>query len=200
MRFVLDPEHNVVPDFKRKLPGRGVWVQARAEYIKTAVKKQIFAKAFRKKVVTGENFLNHIESFLRDRILQKFALANKAGVVVCGFTKVSAALEKAAFEKNEIIALIHAKEAQPDGRHKLYKKLARMGKAGETSKKHFIQENEGQRAIKIIECFSTECLSPILGRENVMHSALKKSGIALQLLEDVLYLKRYQGMEPETGE
>ena len=31
LRFVLAPDGQVVPDLKRKLPGRGVWVQATAK-------------------------------------------------------------------------------------------------------------------------------------------------------------------------
>ncbi len=39
-RFVLAPDGQVVPDLKRKLPGRGVWVQATAKAVAEAVRTQ----------------------------------------------------------------------------------------------------------------------------------------------------------------
>ena len=37
VRFVRDPDNRVVPDLKAKLPGRGVWVTARAVDVAEAV-------------------------------------------------------------------------------------------------------------------------------------------------------------------
>ena len=40
IRFVLGPDHQVVPDLRHKLPGRGVWVTARSEIVNEAVKRR----------------------------------------------------------------------------------------------------------------------------------------------------------------
>ena len=38
IRFVAGPDGEVVPDLKRKLPGRGVWVTAKRDLVQQAVK------------------------------------------------------------------------------------------------------------------------------------------------------------------
>lgn len=42
MRFVADPDGQVVPDAAGKLPGRGLWVASTRAAIKTAVEKRLF--------------------------------------------------------------------------------------------------------------------------------------------------------------
>ena len=41
IRFVAAPDGAIVPDIKRKLPGRGVWVTARRAAIDEAVKRNV---------------------------------------------------------------------------------------------------------------------------------------------------------------
>ena len=50
IRFVLGPDGAVVPDLKRKLPGRGCWVTAERRHVDEAARKKRFREAFRKKV------------------------------------------------------------------------------------------------------------------------------------------------------
>ena len=45
VRFVADPDGNVVPDVAAELPGRGMWVNATREAVKTAVARNLFAKS-----------------------------------------------------------------------------------------------------------------------------------------------------------
>ncbi len=44
------------PTFARKLPGRGVWVTARADRVAEAVKRQAFSRGFKTKAVASESF------------------------------------------------------------------------------------------------------------------------------------------------
>src|SRR5262245_39933669 len=39
IRFVISPQGDVVPDLKRKLPGRGMWVTASREVVAEAVRR-----------------------------------------------------------------------------------------------------------------------------------------------------------------
>ena len=50
IRFVLGPENQVVPDLRHKLPGRGVWVTARRAVVEEAVRRRLFARAFKAEV------------------------------------------------------------------------------------------------------------------------------------------------------
>ena len=47
IRFVLGPDGTVVPDIRAKLPGRGVWVTARAELVREAVGRQAFSRGLK---------------------------------------------------------------------------------------------------------------------------------------------------------
>ena len=43
VRFVVGPGGHAVPDIKRKLPGRGIWITATRAAIDEAVKRNVFA-------------------------------------------------------------------------------------------------------------------------------------------------------------
>ena len=107
IRFVLGPDNQVVPDLRHKLPGRGAWVTARADLVETAVKRRLFSRAFKTEAKAPATLAQDIDAALLADLRQALALANKAGAVVTGFTKVEAAI---AAEK-PIAALVHAAEA-----------------------------------------------------------------------------------------
>ena len=48
IRFVAGPDGQVVPDLGRKLPGRGLWVEASRASIEASVKKNGFTRPDRK--------------------------------------------------------------------------------------------------------------------------------------------------------
>lgn len=50
VRFVESPGGEVVPDLKRILPGRGIWLSASRDVLNTAVAKGLFSKAARKRL------------------------------------------------------------------------------------------------------------------------------------------------------
>src|ERR1700724_3788351 len=50
IRFVVSPSGEVVPDLKRKLPGRGLWVSASRQAVTEAVRRNHFGKGFRRDV------------------------------------------------------------------------------------------------------------------------------------------------------
>ena len=49
IHFVLSPAGEVVPDLRRKLPGRGVWTRLSAAVVEQAVRKQAFSRGFKAK-------------------------------------------------------------------------------------------------------------------------------------------------------
>ena len=50
VRFVAGPDAVVVPDIRRRLPGRGVWVTASAPIVTEAVKRRAFSRGLKAKV------------------------------------------------------------------------------------------------------------------------------------------------------
>ena len=66
IRFVLGPDDRVFADLKHKLPGRGVWVTARRDLVQEAVKRRLFARAFKAEVKVGATLADDIAASLRD--------------------------------------------------------------------------------------------------------------------------------------
>jgi predicted RNA-binding protein YlxR (DUF448 family) len=150
IRFVLGPDHAVVPDLKGRLPGRGVWVSARRDKVEEAVRRRLFARSFKGEAKAAPDLPAMIEAALLADLKGSLALANKAGAVTTGFTKVEAAI---------VSALIHASDAAPDGRRKL---------AGALWK----QSGGAISALPIIDQLSSDELDMALGRVHVIHAAL----------------------------
>ena len=50
IRFVVSPQGEVVPDLKRKLPGRGLWVSASRRTVAEAVRRNQFSKGFKRDI------------------------------------------------------------------------------------------------------------------------------------------------------
>jgi len=114
LRFVRAPDGQVVPDIRRELPGRGVWVTATAEAVRQAVKRKAFGRSFRAEVTVDPQLAEVVDRLLAEAALQSLAMANKAGRVVAGFGKVESALRA-----GEAVALLHAADAAADGKRKL---------------------------------------------------------------------------------
>ena len=155
IRFVLGPENQVVPDLRHKLPGRGAWVTARRDLVETAVKRRLFSRAFKTEAKAPPTLAQDIDAALLADLRQALALANKAGAVVTGFTKVEAAI---AAEK-PIAALVHAAEAADDGRRKL---------AGALRKRF----GDAISGLPVIDVLPGAELDLALGRSHVIHAGL----------------------------
>lgn len=154
MRFVLGPEGAVVPDLRNRLPGRGAWVTPTAGAVGEAVRRKLFARAFKAAVTTSPTLAEEIDTALVRDLKGALSLANKAGAVVAGFRKVESALAKGG-----VAALLHAAEAAADGRRKLAGAL-RKGPGGPTS------------TIPVFDDLSGDDLDVALGRSGVIHAAL----------------------------
>jgi uncharacterized protein len=164
IRFVLGPDQSVVPDIRRKLPGRGVWVTARAGVVTEAVKRQAFSRSFKAKAVASDNLAAEIDLLLTQDCLQALSLANKAGQTVTGFTKVEDAIATAA-----VAGLIHAAGCGADGVRKLEERFRR-------------RYGEG-KAIAVIDLFRSGELDLAFGRTNVVHAALLEGAASDGFLE-----------------
>jgi predicted RNA-binding protein YlxR (DUF448 family) len=173
IRFVAGPDGTVVPDLKRKLPGRGVWVTAEIGVVQTAVKKHLFTKALEGAVTAEPDLAERVDELLLAAATGALALARKAGVLVSGFGKVEAALAS-----DPVIALIHATDAGIDGVSKL------QGAA---------RRRFGESGVPIIRIFGADQLDLAFGRTNVIHAALLAGPAGANVLARVGDLVRYRG-------
>lgn len=181
IRFVIGPEDTIYPDVARKLPGRGVWVTADRASVAAAVKSRAFARSLRRKVKVPEDLPELVERQLAQRTLEALALANKAGLVVCGFDKV-----KNLLERESVAALVHGSDAAQDGRDKLDRKFRAI---------------VAERGFKptIIDILTIDEMSLAIGRPNVVHAALKPGGAAVRFTVEAERLARYRaGINPAS--
>ena len=153
IRFVVGPDESVVPDIRRKLPGRGVWVTASERIVAEAVRKQAFSRGFKAKVKAAASLAVDVGDLMARDALQSLAMANKAGAVITGFAKVEAAIAA-----RRVAAVLHAAEAGEDGVRKLDGAARRAAEGGETPLS--------------IKLFAAEQLELALGGTNVIHAAL----------------------------
>jgi predicted RNA-binding protein YlxR (DUF448 family) len=94
IRFVVAPTGEAIPDLKRKLPGRGLWVTASRKAVTEAAKRNLFAKGFKKAVKASPTLADDTDKLMVRGVIEALAITAKAGQVVSGFTKVEDALRR----------------------------------------------------------------------------------------------------------
>src|ERR1700743_2638102 len=82
IRFVISPQGEVVPDIKRKLPGRGLWISASRQAVAEAVRRHQFSRGFKRGVRAAESLAADTEILLVRAAVEALAIAAKAGQVV----------------------------------------------------------------------------------------------------------------------
>ena len=177
IRFVAGPDGSVVPDLKRNLPGRGVWVTARRSCVAQAVAKSAFARGLKARVQADENLPELVENLLLDAALAALGFARKAGQCMTGAGKVDSAIRS-----GQAIAALHACDGSEDGLRKLNHAV------------HAV-ERDGGGKIKIWRIFSSTQMNMALGASNVIHAALIEGGAARNCAVRVAKLSEYREME-----
>ncbi len=87
LRFVVGPDRQLVADLAARLPGRGLWLSARADVVETARAKGAFARAARGMVSVPAGLGAALRTGLERRIADHLGLARRAGQAVAGFAK-----------------------------------------------------------------------------------------------------------------
>lgn len=177
IRFVADPDGQVVPDIAAKLPGRGLWVEASAAALARAVDKKLFSRAAKQQVVATADLAARTEKALVQRMLGDLGLARRSGVLVLGFDNVQRALDGHVPPR----ALIEASDGAADGKRKLYAAAYRQ-----------------HLGCAAIECLTSAELGLALGRENVIHAAIQPGGLADRLIFDAERLSGFRSHTPRT--
>ena len=171
IRFVADPDGNVVPDAGAKLPGRGLWVEASRDAVNKAVEKKLFSRAAKAQVTAGADLPARAEKALVTRMLGDLGIARRSGALVLGFDNVLRALEGPKPPK----VLIEAFDGAADGKRKLYAAAHRM-----------------ELKCVVIESLTSAELGLALGRENVIHAAVQPGGLAERLTFDAERLSGFR--------
>lgn len=175
VRFVIDPEGILVPDIDGRLPGRGYWISADAESIQRAATRNMFAKAAKQPVRVPDDVVTRTEFGIVQRMLAYLGLARRSGGLILGFDQV----EKQIRSPEPPPVIIEAREAAADGRRKLQAAATAAGYVP-----------------FVITAFSNEELSLSLGRENVVHAAVKPGRIAERLIFEAARLQGFRRLDP----
>jgi hypothetical protein len=174
IRFVAGPDGAVAPDLGRKLPGRGMWVEASRASVDAAVKKNLFSRSAKAPLRPAADLSDTVESLLFRRCLDQLGLARREGVLISGFEKSAASIRagKAAW-------VIEASDGASDGRGKILA-LAR------------------HQTTKVCGAFSADDLSLALGLENAIHAVLLHGGRADRWTTEVERLAGFRSLRPAT--
>jgi predicted RNA-binding protein YlxR (DUF448 family) len=160
IRFVEGPDGVVVSDIAAKLPGRGLWLRAERAVLEKAALRNPFSRAAKKPLTVPADLAGLVERLLIRQMGGDLGLARRSGQLILGFDQIS----KAFGARNQPVLLVEASDGAPDGRRKL---LGVASQHGCTP--------------KVLDCLNSEELSLALGRENVVHAALKSGQLAERL-------------------
>jgi predicted RNA-binding protein YlxR (DUF448 family) len=179
LRFVAGPDGSVVPDIRRKLPGRGCWVTADRVHVEQAIRKGLFARGLKAPVIVPEGLADGIDGLLTSAALGALGLARKAGSVALGAAKVESAVRS-----GEALLVLHATDGAEDGIRKIDQ--ARRATV-----------HLGGPDVPRCKLFSSDELGLALGGANVIHAALLAGDAGRAALKRVVALDRYRGGIPD---
>lgn len=160
IRFVVSPDGEVVPDLAAKLPGRGIWVSAERAILARAVAKNHFSKAAKANVKASADLSDRVEKLIVQRMLADLGMARRSGALILGFGNVERALQSDTPPR----LLIEARDGAQDGKRKLWA----------------VAHARGLKP-QVLDLLCANELSLALGRENVVHAALKAGALAERL-------------------
>jgi predicted RNA-binding protein YlxR (DUF448 family) len=178
VRFVVGPDGEVVPDLKRRLPGRGVWVTASRAAVAEAVNRRAFARGFRTEVRVAPDLAGLVERLLERSVLDALGIVRKAGRVAVGFARVERALAT-----EPVVALLHAADAGREGTRKIA--AAARSRLGEKA-----------GGLTVVDAFTAAQLDLALGRPNVVHAALLAGPASDGFLARYRSLERFRTIGP----
>ena len=176
VRFVAGPDGEVVPDLARKLPGRGLWVEANRAAVDQAVRKGAFSRAAKAQLKAPADLAGQVERRLAARLLQGLGLARRAGELTWGNDRVSGAIAA-----GRVAWMIEAADGSADGRRKLLQIAARQ-----------------DTPPRLIGTFSAAEIGLALGLENVIHLAFLAGRGAERWTLDVERLSGFRPLLPES--
>jgi predicted RNA-binding protein YlxR (DUF448 family) len=161
IRFVLDPARRVVPDLAETLPGRGMWLSAKADVLEHATRRGAFSKAARGEVHVPPDLRATIEDGLRGRVRDFVGFARRAGQAVSGWQAAREWLQG-----NRVGLLVQAVDGSPAEKARLL----------------------GHRQIPVVEPLDAASLGAPFGRDRAVHVAVARGRLAERIAAEAARL------------
>ncbi len=174
IRFVAAPDGTVVADLKGNLPGRGCWVTADRASVERAIAKKAFARALKTRVEVPADLAERIDRQLVEALVGMTGMARKAGQIVLGAAKVSAAVRS-----GKAIAVFHAVGAADDSVRKV------------DQARHAAQAGGGAK-IPSFHLLTAEEMAVISGEGNLIHLAVLAGQAGEGVVKRAKILDRYR--------
>lgn len=172
IRFVVAPDGRVVPDLAARLPGRGMWLSAKAAVLEDRRLGPAFARAAKARVTLPDDLPTMLVAGLERRVAELLGLARRAGQAVAGFV---AAREWVASGRAGLV--VEARDGAPDGRRKLL--------AG--------------AAVPVVAPLTAVQLGAVFARDHVVHVAIATGRLARLIATEAQRLAGVRGDTPGNG-
>jgi predicted RNA-binding protein YlxR (DUF448 family) len=166
LRFVLGPERELVPDLAGRLPGRGMWLSAKADVLERALSRGAFAKAARGPTRVPPDLRQRIEDGLQGRVRDLLGFARRAGQAICGREQVREWLQS-----GKAGLLVEASDGSPAERARLI----------------------GRREMPVIAPLPAAVLGGIFGRDHAVHVAIGPGRMAAAIVAEATRLAGIRG-------
>ncbi len=180
LRLVFGPDGQVVADIYQKLPGRGVWVDARRQSVEKAVKSGAIARAAKRKIILSDDFVDAIELGLAKRVLGMIGMAKRAGQLESGFENV-----RSCARSGKVGVRIEASDGKPDGRSKIRVVVKAIAKELD------------MKMPPIVGCFTGSELGKTIGRDNLVHACIHKGKMANAIAREIDKLAGFRKLLPD---
>lgn len=163
LRFTVLRNGDFVPDFNKKLGGKGVYV-SNSKSLLEGIKKDVrIGKILHKPAKADPSLPDLVEKILAAKGLESLNLARKSGALVLGFEKI-----KEQIIKNKVAFVVEATDAGADGAKKM---------------------SELCKNIEQLKIYDSETLEKAFNRETVVYAAILKSEVCNMVYTN---LKRYE--------
>lgn len=158
LRFVVAPDQSVVPDLRGRLPGRGMWLSARADVLETAVARGAFARAARGAVKLPPHLPELLRTGLAGRITDLLGLARRAGQAIAGFEK-----GREWVRSGRVALVVQAQDGSPDERDRFL---------------------SGARDLPVYRPLDAAALGAVFGLERAVHVVALPGNLATALVNE----------------
>ncbi|MDR3522207.1 MAG: RNA-binding protein [Acidocella sp.] len=168
LRFVVGPEQKILFDVAATLPGRGLWLSAKADVIALAIKRGVFSRAAKQRVDIPVDLAGVVEALLVRRITELLGLARRGGGAISGFEK--------------------AREWLVEGKAGL---VVQASDGSGEERTRFI----GGRDVPVVSPLDAERLGKVFGREHAVHVVIAPGRLAAMIEVDANRLAGVAGRQ-----
>jgi predicted RNA-binding protein YlxR (DUF448 family) len=167
IRFVIGPDRRVIPDLAARLPGRGLWLSARADVLDTARARGAFARAAKGPVTVPADLTAVVQAGLARRVADHLGFCRRAGQAVAGFAKA-----REWVQAGKAALVLAASDGSEDERRRLL---------------------SGAENVSVAWPMDAAALGAVFGRDQAVHVAIAPGRLADGLMNEIERLSGVSG-------